>query len=50
MKMNKDKYQTLTHTYGIYKMVQMILFAKEKQRHRRREQPYGHQSRKNGVG
>ena len=31
-------------------MVQMNLFAKQKQRHRRREQMYGHQGEKGGGG
>ena len=41
----KTRYPILTHICGI-----QILFAKQKQRHRRREQTYGHQGGKEAVG
>ena len=42
----ESKYCVLTHIRGIWKMVQMILFAKQKYRHRHREQMYGYQGGK----
>ena len=44
----KNKY-ILMHTCGIQKTVYMILFAKQKQTHRCREQTYGHQEGKGGL-
>ena len=44
----KDKYRIILLTCGIQKMVQMNLFAKQKQRHRCREQTYGYQGGKGG--
>ena len=44
----KNKHRILMHTCGIYKTVEMNLFAKQKQRHRHREQMYGHRGRGSG--
>ena len=55
--MNKNRSevsQKEKNKYRIYvesrKLVQMNWFARQKQRHRRREQTYGHQGGKGGVG
>ena len=39
---NKDKYHDITYMYDS-KMIQMNLFAKQKQTHRHRKQTYGYQ-------
>ena len=36
--------------WTLEKMVKMVLFVKQKQTHRGREQTYGHQGRKEVVG
>ena len=36
--------------YGIYKIIQMNLFTKQKQTHRYRKQTYGYQRGKGGRG
>ena len=45
----KTKYCILTDTCGIRKIIQMILFARQKQRHRHSEKMYGHQGGTRGV-
>ena len=45
----KNKYYILIHIYEIWQMAQMVLFAKQKQRHRHREQAYGQQGEKGGM-
>ena len=44
----KDKYHTIILICGIYIMIQMDLFTKQKQTHRLRKQTYGYQRRKLG--
>ena len=46
----KNKYHILRMYVEPRKMVQMSQFAGQKLRHRHREQTYGHQGRKPGVG
>ena len=44
----KNKYHIISLICGIWKMVQMNLFAKQKWSHRCREQTYGYQGGKRG--
>ena len=44
----KDKYYTIILICGIYIMIQINLFTKQKQIHRLRKQTYGYQRRKLG--
>ena len=46
----KNKYRILMHICGIQKNGTDEPFARQKQRHRCREQTYGHQGEKAGVG
>ena len=45
----KDKYYMISLICGIYNMVQVNLFTKQKQTHRHRKQTYGYQ-KANGAG
>ena len=44
----KDKYHMISLICGIQNMIQMCLFIKQKQTHRRRKQTYGYQRGRGG--
>ena len=48
-KLEKDNYHMISFIHGIYNLIQMNLFTKQKQTHRHRKQIYGFQRGK-GVG
>ena len=45
---NKEHYSILTHIYGIWKMVMITLYAKQKRKHRCTEQTFGLCGRRRG--
>ena len=44
----KHQYGISTHIYGIRKMVMMTLYARQRKRHRRKEQTFGLCGRRQG--
>ena len=46
----KHQYSVLTHTYGIYKDGNDILYARQQKRHKYKEQTFGLCGRRQGWG